>query len=186
MDGAVEMQGITSSTTSNVLYYDTTTKRVTYGVAPSGSGITDGDKGDITVSGSGATWTIDNGVVTVAKISATGTASSSTYLRGDGSWATITTSGGYSISTKSANYTETATTGTVVIKGDTSGGTFTITLPTAVGNNAMIIIKKSAGSAGLVIDGSGTETIDGSLTVTLNKVNESLTLVSDNANWQII
>jgi hypothetical protein len=59
----------------------------------SGGGLSDGDYGDITVSGSGTVLTIDAATVTVAKISATGTPSSSTYLRGDGTWTSPAGSG---------------------------------------------------------------------------------------------
>ena len=92
----------------------------------------------------------------------------------------------YTVTSVSTTYTETATSGTKIVKANTTGGAFSVTLPTAVGNTATIIIKKTAGVPSLTVDGAGTETIDDGLTAVINRVYESITLVSDNANWLIV
>ena len=69
-----------------------------------------------------------------------------------------------------------------------SGGTFTITLPTAVGISGRIYNIKKTDSSGnaILIDGNGVETIDGDLTKSLNLQNESITIQTDGSNWYII
>jgi hypothetical protein len=90
-------------------------------------------------------------------------------------------SGGASVVSKSATYNETITAGELVIL---CTGTFTINLPTAVGNTAKITAKCLSGA--VTLDPSGGETIDGGATAVVNVAGASITIVSDGANWEII
>jgi hypothetical protein len=58
----------TDATLGQQHYLCTSTNTWTLQGDGGGAGVSDGDKGDVTVSGSGTVWTIDNGVVTYAKM----------------------------------------------------------------------------------------------------------------------
>ena len=66
-----------------------------------------------------------------------------------------------------------------------TANTFTIDLPTAVGITGQEYIIKNSGGGVVTVDGNGTETIDGALTLALNQY-DSYTIVSDGTNWIII
>jgi len=94
--------------------------------------------------------------------------------------------GGYSTQTVTTTHNETITSGNKIILGNTTGGAFSVNLPTAVGNTAMISVKKVAGTPALTVDANSTETIDGGLTAVINRVDESITLIASGSNWFII
>ena len=82
---------------------------------------------------------------------------------------------------KTATYTTTVQDYTV----DCTTGTYTINLVTAVGNTGKIFVIKNTGGGTITVDASGTETIDGALTVTLATY-QSVTVQSTGVNWIII
>jgi len=131
--------------------------------------------------GAGNTW---QGNIIAPAFLGIGTANASTFLSGDGIYKAVPLE--YTISTKTANFAETATAGMVIIKGDTNTAGFTITLPSAVGNKSTIVIKKTAALNTLTVNTTLSQTIDTSLTAVLTRQHESITLVSDNTNWIII
>lgn len=93
--------------------------------------------------------------------------------------------GGFTVVTKAASYTETTVSGEIVILANLAAG-FTITLPTAVGNTAKYRVKKLLAAGAITIQCNGAQTIDGGTTAVLNNQYESITFVSDGANWYII
>lgn len=91
-----------------------------------------------------------------------------------------------SVFSTSANYTATSAEDIILV--DAGAGVRTITLPTAVGiNGRKYTIKKIDSSINkVVIDGDGTETIDGLLTFGLYNANDLFDIISDGANWRIV
>lgn len=84
--------------------------------------------------------------------------------------------------------TYTATTDDDTILCDTSGGAWTLTLPSAATyDRKEYVIKKTTSDFDLLtIDGEGSETIDGASAITLATQNESVKIKSDGTNWHIL
>ncbi len=85
------------------------------------------------------------------------------------------------VTAQTSNYT--ATLGDDIILCD---GTFSVTLPTAIGNKDKEFVIKNIGTGVITVDGNGSETIDGSATVVMAIQYLAHKIVSDNANWWIL
>jgi hypothetical protein len=90
------------------------------------------------------------------------------------------------IVTKTATYTAQGSDHT--IECNNTSGSITINLPDAIGITGRVYVIKKISGAGnnVVIDASGTETIDGSLTNTIVVQYACIMIQSDGANWIII
>ena len=91
-----------------------------------------------------------------------------------------------SVVSKTTTYT--ATSDDDVIFCSSSGAAFTVTLPAASGIGGKVLTLKKIDSSfnAVTIDGNGAETIDGSATTTLSTQHETLMLICDGSNWQVI
>ena len=89
-------------------------------------------------------------------------------------------------SVSSTPYSAVITDGYILV--DASGSAITVNLPTAIGNTGKaLVIKKIDLTANVVtLDGSGSQTIDQSLTWLLTIPNEAIRIISDGSNWQIV
>lgn len=115
----------------------------------------------------------------------TGTANSTTFLRGDRTWATPTVQPTVTVANKTTTYTSTATDD--VLTADGAGGAFTITLHAASTWTKTLTIKRmNSGANNITIDGNASETIDGATTKVLSQQYESVTLASTGTNIVII
>jgi hypothetical protein len=67
-----------------------------------------------------------------------------------------------------------------------TSGTFTVTLPTAVGIEGQYFIIKNSGAGTITLEADGSETIDGQLTKVMAVQYESYFVVSNGANWIVV
>lgn len=97
----------------------------------------------------------------------------------------LTNTGGFVVPIAAKTTAYTATADDFLITGDATSAAFTVTLPAAstVTGLVLCIIKIDASGNAVTIDGSGSETINGSATLALSSQWSKATIVSDGSNW---
>lgn len=93
----------------------------------------------------------------------------------------------YIVYSPTTTMTLTEASGEVVVLANATSAGITVNLPTAISNTAKIDIKKIDSSVNtVIIDPSGSQTVDGSATKTIEFQNTSVSLVSNGSNWFIV
>lgn len=93
------------------------------------------------------------------------------------------------VSSKTSNYTTTATDQNRLIKMDASGGSRVVSLLSAVtaGVGFKLAVEKTDNSANIVyLDGAGSQTIGGSATWALEEQYDTVYIISDGSNWVVL
>ena len=76
---------------------------------------------------------------------------------------------------------------TILVDDDTAGEQVTVLLPAASGcDSRELTVKKLGTTAAIVVDGNGSETIDGETTQTIGIQYDAMHIICDGTGWWII
>jgi hypothetical protein len=104
-----------------------------------------------------------------------------------GNWSEFTTGGSSTRSYQNVNGTDVSMTSSDdVIFANCTASDVNVYIPTAVNNGGKeILVKRTGGNNNVVIHASGSETIDGQSTFSMDYNYQATTLISNNSNWFI-